>query len=79
MEDTQTRRRRFIDLYKFKIKSLGYKYVDDYGPMGYGKRYYYQVLFASDQPIGQKIMREVWSKPRSIPGQLDYKPIKSPK
>jgi len=80
MEDVPTRRRRFIDLYKVKIKSsLGYKYVDDYGPMGYGKRYYYQVIFASDQPIGQKIMQSVWSKARAIPGQLDYEPIKRPK
>ena len=79
VEDTQTRRRRFIDLYKSKIKSLGYKYVDDYGPMGYGKRFYYQVIFASDQPIGQKIMKAVWSKPRLIPGQLGYEPIKRPR
>ena len=78
-EDPATRRRRFIDFYMAKIKNLGYKYIDDYGPMGYGKRFYYQVIFASDQPIGQRIMKAVWSKPRLIPGQLGYEPIKRPK
>jgi three-Cys-motif partner protein len=75
-EGILVKRRRFIDLYTAKIKALGYKYVDDYGPMGYGKRAYYQVVFASDQPIGQRIMRAVWSKPRLIPGQLGYEPVK---
>jgi three-Cys-motif partner protein len=78
-EDPAARRRRFIDLYVARIKNLGYKYVDDYGPMGYGNRSYYQVIFASDQPIGQRIMKAVWSKPRLVPGQLGYEPVRRSK
>jgi len=78
-EDTQTRRKRFVELYKNNLKSLNYKFVDDYGPLGHGNRYYYHVIFASDEDIGQKIMKDVWSKPRLIPGQLGYEPIKRPR
>jgi three-Cys-motif partner protein len=77
-EDSHARHRRFVDLYKSELKDLGYRYVDDYGPMGYGKRAYYDVVFASDQPIGQKIMRAVWSRDRLIPGGLGYQPVRRP-
>lgn len=69
-ESPKKRRERFVELYKRKLQELGYKHVDDYGPMGVGRRYYYNVIFASDHPVGAKIMRDVWSKLRKVPGEL---------
>jgi three-Cys-motif partner protein len=77
-EDEKARRGRFVALYVNGLKNLGYKFVQTYGPLGYGRRYYYNVIFAGDHPIGAKIMNQVWSKPRAIPGQLDYMPIRRP-
>lgn len=77
-EERQVRRRRFIDLYKEKLRDLGYKYVDDFGPMGHGDRDFYQVIFAGDNAVGDRIMRQVWAKPRVIPGQFGYQPVRRP-
>ena len=77
-EDENARRERFVNSYRDKLVGLGYKYVDVYGPLKYGHRNLYNVLFAGDNPIGQRIMRDVWSKPRAIPGHLDYVPVPRP-
>ena len=75
-EDDDTRRRRLVELYKRKLKELRYRFVTDYVPLGYKGQPYYHVIFAGDQPIGQKIMSDVWSKPKSVPGQLGYRPVR---
>ena len=77
-EDGNERRDRFVNLYKRNLQRLGYRHVVSYGPLGYGLRPYYNVLFASDHGVGAKIMNAVWSKPRLIPGQLGYAPLKRP-
>lgn len=77
-EDENTKRQRFVSLYAGNLQGLGYKFVNAYGPLGYRHRYYYNVIFASDEPIGQRIMQDVWSKARPIPGHLDYVPVRRP-
>lgn len=73
-EDARQRRERFVNLYCDGLRSLDYKYVDALGPLFSGRRPLYHVIFASDHPVGVKIMRDVWSRPRPIPGELWYGP-----
>jgi len=78
-ENVEHRRHRFTQLYTRNLASLGYRYVEVYGPLRSGHRPLYSVIFASDHPVGAKIMQAVWSKERSIPGQLDYVPVRRPR
>jgi three-Cys-motif partner protein len=77
-EEITQRRQRFTHVYVQNLRSLGYQYVEEYGPLHWRNRPLYSVIFATDHPVGAKIMRDVWSKPRSIPGQLDYAPVRRP-
>ena len=69
-ETTNQRRERFVQLYVRNLQSLGYKFVEVYGPL-YSKRGpLYHVIFASDHPVGAKIMHDVWAKTRFVPWNL---------
>ncbi len=72
-EDHHARRKRFVELYCSGLEALGYRYVDVLGPLYSGRRPLYHVVFASDHPVGAKIMRDVWSKTRWIPGELPFR------
>jgi len=75
-ESTAKRRQRFVDLYTGNLRALGYKFVEVYGPFRANKRPLYHVVFASDSPVGAKIMHDVWAKPRYVPGELFYRPVR---
>lgn len=77
-ENDHARRDRFVELYKAKFRRLGYRYVVDYGPLGYRHSLYYHVIFAGDEPLGLKIMDAVWSKTWAIPSQLGYELVRRP-
>jgi len=77
-ETSEQRRERFVQLYTNNLRALGYRYVEPYGPLYLGHKPLYHVIFASDHPIGAKIMRSVWGKTRFIPGELGYESVKRP-
>jgi len=77
-EGSPARRERFVNLYVGNLKSLAYRYVDVYGPLRDRGRPLYHVIFAGDHPVGAKIMRDVWSKSRPIPGEMWYRPLRRP-
>lgn len=77
-ESTEQRRERFVRLYTGNIRSLGYRFVEVYGPLYSNRGPLYHVVFASDHYVGSKIMSDVWSRMRFIPGELGYGPIKRP-
>ncbi len=79
-EDTEQRRQRFVKFYTSNLRSLGYEFVDVYGPLySYRRRPLYHVIFAGDHPAGQRIMHDVWAKTRFIPGEFFYAPIRRPR
>lgn len=78
-ESGSKRRERFVNLYQRLLRGLGYRYVEAFGPLRDGRRFLYHVVFASDHHVGAKIMHDVWSRPRAIPGQLDYSPVRRPR
>lgn len=73
-EGPKERRGRFVGLYCDLLRSLNYRFVDPFGPMYSGRRSLYHLVFASDSDVGIKIMHDVWSRPRAIPGELWYRP-----
>lgn len=75
-ETSDQRRERFVRLYTNKLQALGYRYVDTYGPLYSGHKPLYHVIFASDHPVGARIMKSVWSKTRFVPGEIGYRPSK---
>ena len=76
-ESESQRRERFVNLYTGKLSSLGYEHVYPSSPLGYGKHHHlYNVIYASDEPIGQRIMESILSKAWAIPGHLDYQPVR---
>ncbi len=77
-ETAKQRRERFLQLYTNNLRALGYKYVEPYGPLYSRRMPLYYVVFASDHPIGARIMQAVWGKTRFAPGELGYKPVKRP-
>ena len=77
-ENTQQRRERFVKLYTGNLRSLGYRFVEVYGPLCSNRGPLYHVIFAGDHPAGRRIMHDVWAKTRFIPGELGYRPVKRP-
>lgn len=77
-ETSEQRREHFVQLYTNNLRALGYRYVEPYGPLYWGRKPLYHVIFASDHPVGAKIMRAVWDKTRFIPGELGYEAVKRP-
>jgi three-Cys-motif partner protein len=77
-EDAAGRRERFVAFFVRRLKSLGYTHVELCGPLYESHTPKYHMVFAGDNDTGAKIMREVWSKPRPIPGELNYRPLKRP-
>ncbi len=71
-ESPRQRRLRFVDLYCNRLRSLRYRHVVAFGPLYSGHHPLYHVIFASDNDTGAKIMQDVWSKTRAIPGGLGY-------
>jgi len=78
-ENMEQRRERFVKLYVRNLQSLGYKFVRPYGPLYWHRRPLYHVIFASDSDVGAKIMHDVWSKTRFVPGELGYAPVRRPR
>jgi three-Cys-motif partner protein len=78
-ETAEQRRDRFLRLYKERLRVLGYTFVDSYGPLYDRHRPKYHVIFAGDNAVGAKIMQQVWSRLRAIPGELGYQPVRRPK
>ena len=72
-ESLDVRRSRFMNLYVDQLKAdLGYKFVDVHGPLRKKRRVLYHMIFATDHPVAQKIMNDVWAKARPVPGSLFY-------
>jgi three-Cys-motif partner protein len=65
-------RYRLVELYKSGLRSLGYKYVEDFRPAGFSKSPVYHLIWASDRVSGTKILKDAWSKPRYLPCELLY-------
>ena len=78
-ESADQRRQRFTQLYVANLRGLGYQYVVPYGPLMDRHTPKYSVIFTSDNDVGLKIMQDVWSKPRDIPDDMFYRPIRRPK
>jgi three-Cys-motif partner protein len=73
LDSTDSKRTRFLDFYVARLKDgLGYRYVKPFGPLTYGRRKLYHMIFATDDPAGDRIMSDVWKKDRPLPGQLFY-------
>lgn len=66
------RRARFVSFYTERLRSLGYSFVDAYGPLYSRHRALYHFVFATDHPAGHRIMSDVWRRARPIPGELGY-------
>jgi len=77
-ETPDQRRARFVELYRSKLLGLQYEHVEVFGLFYSGQRPLYHVVFASDSEVGLRIMRDVWRKPRFIPGELGYRPMRRP-
>lgn len=78
-ESRDQRRDRFVRFYCARLRQLGYQYVDEYGPLhDEHNRPLYNVVFASDHPVGAKIMKSEWSATRFVPGELGYSPVRRP-
>ncbi|MEK7693748.1 MAG: three-Cys-motif partner protein TcmP, partial [Chloroflexota bacterium] len=72
-EEIAARRTRFIGLYMARLRDdLGYQFVDPYGPLTRGRHVLYHMIFATDHPVAHRIMGDVWSKARAIPGDMFY-------
>lgn len=79
-ENRDQRRDRFVRFYCARLRQLGYQYVDEYGPLyDEHNRPLYNVVFASDHPVGAKIMKSEWSATRFVPGELGYSAVRRPK
>jgi len=74
-ETAGQRRDRFVELYRARLRALGYSFVESFGPLCDGHKPKYYVIFAGDNATGAKIMNQVWSRLRAVPGQLGYQPI----
>ncbi|HEU0075511.1 MAG TPA: hypothetical protein VFS30_16020 [Dehalococcoidia bacterium] len=73
LDSTDSKRTRFLDFYVARLKDgLGYRYVKPFGPLTYGRRKLYHMIFATDDPAGDRIMSDVWKKDRPLPGQFFY-------
>lgn len=74
------RRVRFVDYYVRKLQGLGYKYVLAHGPLYNRHRPLYHLIFASDDEVGERIMRSVMDsgKARWIEGEMGYQPVQRP-
>jgi three-Cys-motif partner protein len=73
-EGREQRRARFVSLYLDRLRDLGYRFVDAYGPLYSGHRALYHFILATDHPVAHKIMSDVWRRARPIPGELGYQP-----
>jgi three-Cys-motif partner protein len=72
-EAIEARRARFVALYVKQLREeLGYRFVDAHGPLMRGRHALYHMIFATDHPVAHKIMNDVWSRPRAIPGDMFY-------
>lgn len=79
-ENRDQRRERFVRFYCQRLRGLGYQHVDHYGPLydEHNNPLYY-VVFASDHPVGAKIMKREWQATRFVPGELGYSPVRRPR
>ena len=78
-ETIDQQRERFVKFYTNNLSKLGYRNVQPYGPLySAGQRPVYHVIFASDHDVGIKIMQDVWSRTRFVPGEMGYTPVKRP-
>ncbi len=73
-EQRPERRKRFVSYYLRRLGSLGYRFAEAHGPLYSGHRALYHFVFATDHPVGHKIMSDVWTRARPIPGELGYQP-----
>lgn len=77
-EEPLQKRQRFLRLYTSRLRGLGYRHVEAYGPLTHRRRPLYHFIFAGDNDTGHRIMNDVWARPRAIPGELDYVPLRRP-
>lgn len=66
-------RHRLVELFKARLKGLGYKYVEDFEPTQFANPSFYHLILASDSDTGAKILNDAWGKPRYLPCELLYK------
>jgi hypothetical protein len=79
-ENRDQRRVRFVDFYCERLRGVGYEHVDHYGPLyDEHNRPLYNVVFASDHPVGARIMKREWQATRFVPDELGYSPVKRPR
>lgn len=63
-------RQRLVALFKAGLKSLGYRYVSDFSPTRFSRPPVYHIIWASDRNNRIKMIEEVWTKPRYLPGEM---------
>ena len=63
-------RKKLVSLYKAGLKSLGYRYVDDFKPARFSNPPNYHLFWASDTLSRLQELTDIWSKPRYLPCEL---------
>lgn len=69
---TEETRRQLVKLFKSGLKSLGYKYVEDFKPASPSKQPFYHLILASDSRLGTKMLEHAWGRERYLPCELLY-------
>ena len=79
-EGLPQRRDRFVAFYVDRLKALGYSYVFPHGPVFDKSKPLYHIIFATDHPDGDKIMRKVWhrKKPPILEDEMGYEAMRRP-
>lgn len=70
--DTGKVRQALVDLFRTRLKELGYRYVYDLQPASLGGQPLYHLIWASDTGRGKGLLEEAWGKPRFLPCELMY-------
>ena len=65
-------RHQLVELFKTGLKSLGYKYVEDFKPASLASIPFYHVIWASDTDRRAKMLSDAWGKERYLPCELLY-------
>jgi three-Cys-motif partner protein len=66
-------KRRLLDLYKEKLRGLGYRFVEDFKPASPSPHPYYHLISASDSGSRLKNLQDAWGKSRYLRCELLYR------
>lgn len=70
--ETNEVRKKLINLFKAGLKSLGYRYVEDFKPARFTNPPYYYIIWASDRASRAKELADAWGKERYLQCELLY-------